>query len=66
MENFTVDGKEKGFSGGDSNTKLERHDLCCEVFTKMAANTSSILVHIFHTYQEAKPMIPLSELGLAL
>lgn len=41
MENFTVDGKEKGCWKADCNTKLEKHGLCGEMFTKMAVNTSS-------------------------
>lgn len=41
MENFTADGeKKKGCLRADSNTRLEKHSFCGEMFTKMAANNA--------------------------
>lgn len=41
MENFTANEKEKGCLRLESNTRLEKHGFCGEMFTKMAANNYS-------------------------
>ena len=41
VEDFTVDGKQKGCLRADSNTRLEKPSFRGKLFTKMAANNSS-------------------------